>query len=125
MPVEWTFREDTPIYTQLCEFLTMAIVSGELQPGQRLTTVRELAAETGVNPNTAQRAVAELERRGLVYSRRTVGRFVTEDAERIESERQALAEEHGRAFLAAMEKLGFNRIQTVMLLEKLRAEAGA
>jgi len=123
--VEWTFREDTPIYTQLCEFLTMAIVSGELQPGQRLTTVRELAAETGVNPNTAQRAVAELERRGLVYSRRTVGRFVTEDAERIESERQALAEEHGRAFLAAMEKLGFNRIQTVMLLEKLRAEAGA
>jgi len=125
MPVEWTFREDTPIYTQLCEFLTMAIVSGELQPGQRLTTVRELAADAGVNPNTAQRAVAELERRGLVYSRRTVGRFVTEDAERIESERQALAEEHGRAFLAAMERLGFNRIQTVMLLEKLRAEAGA
>ncbi|MBE6909266.1 MAG: GntR family transcriptional regulator [Ruminococcaceae bacterium] len=123
--MEWTFREDTPIYTQLCEFLTMAIVSGELQPGQRLTTVRELAADAGVNPNTAQRAVAELERRGLVYSRRTVGRFVTEDAERIESERQALAEEHGRAFLAAMERLGFNRIQTVMLLEKLRAEAGA
>ena len=123
--MEWTFREDTPIYTQLCEFLTMAIVSGELQPGQRLTTVRELAAEAGVNPNTAQRAIAELERRGLVYSRRTVGRFVTEDAERIESERQALAEERGRAFLAAMEKLGFNRIQTVMLLEKLRAEAGA
>ncbi|MBO4915229.1 MAG: GntR family transcriptional regulator [Oscillospiraceae bacterium] len=120
--MDWTFREDLPIYTQLYEHLTLAIVSGVYGPGEKLPAVRELAVDAGVNPNTVQRALSELERSGLVHSQRTTGRFVTEDAQRIEQERQRLAEEQVRQFLAAMSKLGYNRIQTVMLMEKMRGE---
>ncbi len=120
--MDWTFRTDAPIYSQLYEKLTFAIASGTFPPGDRLPAVRELAVDAGVNPNTVQRALTELERCGLVYTQRTAGRFVTEDAERIEHERQKLAEERARGFLAAMEELGYNRIQTVMLLEKMRGE---
>ena len=118
----WTFRADAPIYTQLCEQLTLAIISGAYPPGGRLPTVRELALDAGVNPNTVQRALSELERQGLVYSQRTAGRFVTEDAGLIAEARERLAEEQTRAFLGAMEKLGCDRAQTVALLEKLRGE---
>ncbi len=123
--MEWSLRPDAPIYPQLCDQLTFAIVSGAFLPGERLRAVRDLAAEAGVNPNTMQRALHELECRGLVHSRRTAGRFVTEDAARIEAARLDAACEQGRAFLSAMERLGYNRIQTVMLLEKLRAETDA
>lgn len=120
--MDWTFRTDTPIYTQLCERLTLAIVSGGYAPGQRLPAVRELALDAGVNPNTVQRALGELERLGLVYAQRTAGRFVTEDAERIGREKQRIAEERTRGFLDAMEELGYDRAQTVALLEKMRGE---
>ena len=89
--MEWEFRADAPIYTQLCEQLTLAIVSGVFGPGERLPAVRELAVDAGVNPNTMQRALSELERNGLVYTQRTAGRFVTEDFARIEQEQQRLA----------------------------------
>ncbi len=120
--MDWMFHADTPIYTQLQEQLALAIVSGAFSPGERLPAVRELAVEAGVNPNTVQRALSELEREELVFSQRTAGRFVTEDAERIERERRALAEERAKSFLDAMGKLGYDRVQTVVLLEKMRGE---
>ena len=120
--MDWNFRGDAPIYAQLCEQLTIAIVSGTYAPGERLPAVRELALDAGVNPNTVQRALSELERDGLVFSQRTAGRFVTENAERIEEERQALAGMRVRDFLAAMERLGYDRAQTLALMEKLRGE---
>ena len=79
----WQFRNDIPIYTQLIAQIQQRIVSGALLPGERLPSVRDLAAEAGVNPNTMQRAMMEMEREELVYSQRTAGRFVTEDGERI------------------------------------------
>jgi DNA-binding transcriptional regulator YhcF (GntR family) len=120
--MDWTFRADAPIYIQLCEHLTLAIISGAFPPGGRLPAVRELALDAGVNPNTVQRALGELEREGLVYSQRTAGRFVTGDAERIAKARERIAEERARVFLDAMEKLGCDHAQTVALLEKLRGE---
>lgn len=123
--MDWTFRADAPIYTQLCEHLTLAIVSGAFPPGARLPAVRELALDAGVNPNTVQRALSELERQGLVYSQRTAGRFVTEDAEHIARARERLAEERARVFLDAMARLGLDRIQTVALLEQLRGDVEA
>ena len=120
--MDWTFRTDAPIYTQLYEKLTLAIVSGGYAPGERLPAVRELAVDAGVNPNTVQRALSELERCGLVYTQRTAGRFVTEDAERIGREKLRLAEARAKDFLSAMGELGYDRIQTVMLLEKMRGE---
>ena len=83
--MEWDIRNDQPIYTQLIQQVTLAILSGTFPCGGRLPPVREMAAEAGVNPNTMQRALAELERTGLVYTQRTAGRFVTEDAAVIDS----------------------------------------
>ena len=81
--MRWNIRSDAPVYSQLVEHIKLAIVSGEFPLGSRLPSVRELAAEAGVNPNTMQRAFAELEREGLVLTQRTAGRTVTEDALRI------------------------------------------
>ena len=77
--MEWNFRSDLPIYSQLVERIKLGIVSGSFRPGERLPSVRDMAAEAGVNPNTMQRALQELERDGMVYAQRTAGRFVTED----------------------------------------------
>lgn len=116
--MEWTFRNDLPIYSQLVEQLTLAIVSGVFAPGERLSSVRDMAAEAGVNPNTLQRALQELERQGLVYSQRTSGRFVTEDTRTIENCRLALAQGQVCAFCEAMEKLGYARAELPALLQK-------
>ena len=103
----WSFRSDLPIYSQLVDRIKRMIVSGALPPGARLPSVRELAAEAGVNPNTVQRALAELEREGLVFSQRTAGRYVTEDWEIIEKTRKDLAEGQIRSFLETMKELGY------------------
>ena len=77
----WDLKSDRPIYTQLVEEIELRIISGRYEAGEKLASVRDLAAEAAVNPNTMQRALAELEQRGLVYSQRTSGRFITEDKE--------------------------------------------
>lgn len=116
--MEWTFRSDQPIYSQLSNHLKAAIVTGYFTPGQRLPSVRDIAMEAGVNPNTVQRSLAELERDGLVFSQRTSGRFVTEDPEKIRSVRETMAKEVIRDFLKAMRKLGIDRHETIAFLEK-------
>ena len=82
--MKWQLRSDAPIYSQLIEHIKLGIVSGEFPPGGKLPSVRDLAGEAGVNPNTMQRAFTELEREGLVNAQRTSGRYVTEDHEMIE-----------------------------------------
>ena len=79
----WDLDNGRPIYAQLVERIQMQIVSGLYPPGSRLPSVRELAAVAAVNPNTMQKAFAELERSGLIVTQRTNGRTVTEDAELI------------------------------------------
>ena len=75
----WKIDDGRPIWTQLKEQMIKRIVSGTYSSGEKLPSVRDLAGEAGVNPNTMQKALAELERMGLVYSQRTSGRFVTDD----------------------------------------------
>ena len=103
----WTFKDDRPIYSQLVEQIKIKIISGEWEVGGRLSSVRELAEQAGVNPNTMQRALAELERDGLVHSKRTSGRFVTEDEDMIKGVREAVAAENIAAFMESMKRLGF------------------
>ena len=122
--MEWHFRNDQPIYTQLTQQITLAILSGSIPSGGRLPTVRELAAEAGVNPNTMQRALTELERDGLVYSQRTTGRFVTEDQAMIASAKRSLAERHIQAFLEAMTHLGYGREEILTLLRQEETKGG-
>lgn len=118
--MQWSFSNDLPIYSQLIGQIKVGIVSGVFPPGERLPSVRDLATEAGVNPNTMQRALAELERDGLVYSQRTAGRFVTEDKTMIEQAKRGLARGHIRTFLEAMGRLGYAREE---ILDLLRQEA--
>ena len=102
----WTFKDDRPIYSQLVDLIKIGIVSSEWQPGSKLPSVRDLAEEAGVNPNTMQRALSDLERDGLVYSKRTSGRYITEDNDMIDSVRKTIAEGNINSFLDSMKKLG-------------------
>ena len=120
--MDWRFRNDLPIYTQLVEKIKLGIVSGELPPGARLPSVRDLAAEAGVNPNTMQRALQDLEREGLVFPQRTAGRFVTEDGGVILRTKKAMAAEELARFLRAMETLGYDREGIIALLNEEKEE---
>ena len=114
--MEWNIRADRPVYLQLLEQLEAAVASGAYAPGERLPGVRELAAQAGVNPNTMQRALAELETRGLVRTQRTAGRTVTDDAQAIASARRALAMRSAREFLAAAHALRLTNEEAAELL---------
>ena len=122
--MEWKFRSDLPIYSQLVEQIKLGIVSGNLLPGERLMSVRDMATEAGVNPNTMQRALQELERDGMVYSQRTAGRFVTENMQVIEREKKKFAEEQIRSFLEAMKKLGYQWEEILALWKEKEEENG-
>ncbi len=114
----WDLDSDRPIFMQILERIQMDIVSGKYQPGEKLPSVRELAAEAAVNPNTVQRAYAELERTGLVYSQRTSGRFITEDEAMIQELRAETAKEKIQAFLKSMEQLGFDKEKTLAMMRQ-------
>lgn len=116
--MQWQFSNDAPIYTQLIQQVKVGIVTGAFPPGERLPSVRDMATEAGVNPNTMQRALAELERDGLVYSQRTAGRFVTEDNTMINQAKRSLAERHVKTFLEAMLRLGFQKDEIIDLISK-------
>lgn len=104
----WELDSDRPIYAQLVERIQMQIVSGCYPPGGKLPSVRELAAIAAVNPNTMQKAFAELERSGLIITQRTNGRTVTKDRAMIYKIRQQLAIEHIDSFIQKMKELGYN-----------------
>ena len=105
----WDFSGDRAIYVQIAEQVKLRIIAGIYPVGTRLPSVRELAAEASVNPNTMQRALSDLEREGLLYSERTSGRFVTEDSAMIAKAKAALAQEVIDDFFAHMERLGYTR----------------
>ena len=115
--MQWKLSDDRPIYVQLMETITAAIASGTLAAGSRLPSVREMAAQAGVNPNTMQRALAELERDGLLYSQRTAGRFVTDQSNRITQKRKELAMQQIRIFLSSMKEMGYTSEQTLNLIQ--------
>ena len=114
----WNLNSDRPIYAQILERIQMQIVSGVYQPGTKIPSVRELAADAGVNPNTMQKALAELERSGLVMTQRTSGRVVTEDLNMIKETRNQLAGEQVKEFVKKMKDLGFDREDIIDLLTK-------
>ncbi len=107
--MSWTFDNKKPIYLQIMEKIKLQIVSHTLEPNQQLPTVRELASEAGVNPNTIQRALSDLEREGFVYSKRTTGRFVTKDKELIAQSRKQLSEEELEYFVSSMIHFGYEK----------------
>ena len=116
--MDWEIQGDRPIYTQLVGQVTLAVISGRFAPGERLPSVRDLAAQAGVNPNTMQRALGRLEEQGLVYTQRTAGRFITEDVTVIKEAKEQLAAQQVTAFLAAMERLSYTKEEIRALIER-------
>lgn len=114
----WDLDNDRPIYVQLMEKIRLDIVSGVYRPGDKLPSVRDLALEAAVNPNTMQKALSELERNGLVYSQRTSGRFITEDENMLKQLKTELAAEQIKQFFEKMKQLGFEDSETLALVKK-------
>lgn len=119
----WDISSEKSVYLQLIDIIKQKIMSGEYQPGQRLPSVRELAADAAVNPNTMQRALTELEREGLLYTLRTSGRFVSEDGNMIDGLRMTGAEQRTKEFYLEMIQSGFSSEDVRRLLEKAIEEA--
>lgn len=118
----WDLKSDRPIYTQLVEQIKLLIISGVYPVGTKLPSVRDMAAEAAVNPNTMQRALAQLEGDGLLYSQRTSGRFVTEDADRVMRIKNDFAVSVIHEFLEKMQRLGYSGRQTIALMQQMMEE---
>ena len=116
--MEWKLSDDRPIWLQLSEQLARQIVSGIYPPGGKLPSVRDLAADAGVNPNTMQRALSQLESEGLAVSNRTTGRMVTKDTAVIDAARRKMAQEIITTFFAAMAGLGLSQARAIELLKE-------
>ena len=112
----WTFDEKSPIYLQIAYRVKLKIASKELSMGQQLLPVREFAQEAGVNPNTMQRALAQLEAEGLVYTERTTGRFVTEDTALLEQLRDETARAMTAEYLEKMRGIGYGPAEAAKLM---------
>jgi GntR family transcriptional regulator len=116
--MQTAFESGLPIYQQLINEIKLQIVSGAYRPGDRLEPVREMAQKYGVNPNTVQRSMAELERQNLVYSERTTGRFITDDGGLIMQMRQEMADEYTKDFLQKMREMGFDRSEIGEMIQR-------
>lgn len=115
--MEWKFTDDIPIYQQIMDIIKQQIACGELAVGEKLPSVRDMALAAGVNPNTMQKALAELEREGLLYSKRTAGRFVAEQPEIKKGVQEELMMEYIEAFLSNMKKLGYSVEEVLELIQ--------
>ena len=116
--MEWSFTDDRPIWQQITGQLTLRILKGEYPPGERLPGVRELAAQAGVNPNTMQRAMAQLEADGLAVGSRTAGRTVTRDQAVIVAAAQARARAAVADCLRILSELGYSPSDALVFVKE-------
>ena len=120
--MQWNIDSERPVYIQLIEQIQAGIISGYYNLGDKLPSVRELAAEAGVNPNTMQRALAELEQTGLVYTNRTSGRYITSDIEVIKKLKKQSAKNIVVDFIEKMKQLGYEENEIIDCVEKILEE---
>ncbi|MDD4170099.1 MAG: GntR family transcriptional regulator [Desulfotomaculaceae bacterium] len=102
------FNNTQPIYLQILQRLCRQVVRGEIKAGEKLLSVREMALQCGVNPNTVQRVYVELERLEIAETRRGLGSFITEDEARLKRLRKQLKNEQIENFIADMAETGFS-----------------
>jgi GntR family transcriptional regulator len=118
------FQASKPIYMQIVDKISHQIVRGEIKPGEKLPSVREMAIQTGVNPNTIQRTYSELERMAIVETRRGQGTFVTEANDIIIDLRDRLQKDMIEAFVNNMRELGFSEEEMMRGLKKYVEKEG-
>lgn len=116
----WQLDNNRPIYIQLVEQIKKNIMLGYYLPGSKVPSVRDLAQEAGVNPNTMQKALQELEREGVVYSVRTSGRFITEDESLLKQSGQAQAQQLAQQYYTNMKQMGYSLEQMKDLLNQCK-----
>ena len=114
--MSFEFDNNKPIYLQLVDIIKLKIISKELKPGSKLSSVRDMAQEFGVNPNTMQRALSELERENLLYSQRTSGRFVTNNEDNINQLREEVAKVEILSLYNILTKLGYKKEELIELV---------
>ena len=117
--MDMKFDNNIPIYIQLVEQLKIYIISGNIKSGERLPSVRDFAIQTKVNPNTMQKALAELENLGLIYTERTNGKFVTNNQKLIDKYKIEYANELSDKYFSNMQSIGFDKNDTISYLKKL------
>lgn len=118
----WEFKNGIPIYLQIMEGIKTRIAGGLLPPGSKLPSVRDLAAQAGVNPNTMQRAMTQLEQEGLLYTQRTSGRFVTEDEAKMKELRSSLSEKYVEELFTQLSRLGMSREEIISEVSRWRLQ---
>lgn len=118
----WNLDSKRPIYEQILERVQLDIVTGHYKAGDKLPSVRDLAAEAAVNPNTMQKALSELERSGLLYAQRTSGRYVTDDKALIKKMKSQLATMQVREFFTKMKQLGLANTEIIGLIQDIMRE---
>lgn len=116
----WNFSSDRPIYLQIVDHIRIDIVIGKYGIGERMPSVRELAAEASVNPNTMQKALSDLEESGLLTSQRTSGRYITENTEILARSKLELANQFAEDYLEKISKLGYTAQEAAELLKNLK-----
>ncbi|MBO7710530.1 MAG: GntR family transcriptional regulator [Lachnospiraceae bacterium] len=116
--MKWEFKNGVPIYQQIMQILHIRIANGTYPPGSKIPAVRELAMEAGVNPNTMQRALAELERDGLLAAWRTSGRYVTEDEQKLSQLREELAAGFARELCENLRELGMQDQEIIGIVSR-------
>ena len=116
--MDWKFNNDSPIYQQIMEQIKAMIATGVLKAGDKLPSVRELAVEAEVNPNTMQKALSELEREGLLCSKRTSGRFVSDNPYNANNLQEEMMMECIKVFIENMKKLGYSMEDCIKFIEK-------
>ncbi|MBR3968332.1 MAG: GntR family transcriptional regulator [Clostridia bacterium] len=114
----WSFTSDKLIYLQIAERITLSVLSGEYKSGEQIPSVRQLAIEAAVNPNTVQHAFSELEKEGLIVSKGTIGRYVTDNTDIIESCRKKTAEQTIKSFVKSTRNLGLSNDEIITMLRE-------
>ncbi len=114
----WKFSSDKLIYIQIAERIILSIISGEYAPGAQIPSVRQLALTAAVNPNTVQHAFTELENEGVIISKGTVGRYVTDNIEVIENCRKKTAEQTVKTFVHSIQPLGLEKGEIIKMVEE-------
>ena len=122
--MKWEFKNGIPIYLQIIAQIKVMIASGELRAGSKIPPVREMAVEAGVNPNTMQRALTQLEQEGLLYTQRTAGRFVSEDENVMKELRKAMSEQYTADMFHNLEKMGMDKQEIIAAVKNYEEDKG-
>lgn len=112
------FKNKSPIYLQVIDDMKRRIVLGEIKLGEKMPSTRELALQYVINPNTAVRVYNEMEGMGLVFTKRGLGTFVTEDVEKYNSIRKEMAEGYIKSFMEGMSYIGFSKEEIIKCIEE-------